>query len=62
MESVIKWQTGEPKRVGAYLLTLKDGSIAIEKYFPRVDKDFFNKYVVAWCYIGDIEPYKEESE
>lgn len=62
MESVIKWQTGEPKRAGAYLLTLKDGSVAIEKHFPRVDREFFNEYVVAWCHISDIEPYKEETK
>jgi hypothetical protein len=48
--------------VGAYLLTLKDGNVAIGKYFPRVDKDFFNENVVAWCHIGDIEPYKEETK
>ena len=58
--SSIKWQTGEPKRVGAYILSLKNGSVAIERYFPRVDKEFFEEHVVAWCHIGDIEPYKGE--
>ena len=61
-QTLIKWQTGKPKRVGSYILSLKNGSVAIEKYFPRVDEEFFEEYVVAWCHIGDIEPYKPKDD
>lgn len=31
MESVIKWQTGEPTEFGLYIVTLGDGSVATDE-------------------------------
>ena len=62
MESLIKWQTGEPKEEGRYLVTTIDGHIATAVMIKDDlhDKYFFNQYVKAWCKLSDIEPYKEE--
>lgn len=64
MESIIKWQTGEPKKSDYYLVCTKDGYILIDHYtvdahnwvLGNVDKS----EVSAWCKLSDIEPYKEE--
>ena len=70
MESVIKWQTGEPKEECEYLVTFeyKDGHAevcvtswsAIMKGF-RTNKDNI-RYTLAWCKLSDITPYKEETK
>ena len=62
--SHIKWQTGEPKEIGRYLVTTIDGHIATEAITRNDvhDKHFFKTYVKAWCKLSDIKPYKEEEE
>ena len=64
MESKIKWQTGEPKEIGRYLVTTIDGHIATEAITRNDvhDKHFFKTYVKAWCKLSDIKPYKEKEE
>lgn len=70
MESVIKWQTGEPTEDGTYLVVYKideyrnDVITLIRSrskwrnfYFDKVDK----KRVTAWCKLSDIKPCKEET-
>ena len=66
MESVIKWQTGEPKEGGYYLITTDSGIITTDlwRIFPnRSSWEYRGKFeVVAWCKLSDIEPYKEETK
>lgn len=65
MESVIKWQTGEPKEGGYYLITTDSDRITTDlwRIFPnRSNWEYRNKFeVVAWCKLSDIEPYKDET-
>ena len=64
MESIIKWQTGEPKESGSYLITTYRGTVFVDywRVFPnKSDWDYRDKFdVIAWCKLSDIEPYKEE--
>ena len=63
MESTIKWQTGEPKEYGIYLVTLEDGSIATDLWYRFPNESDWRYYwnsVNAWCKLSDIEPYQEE--
>lgn len=64
MKSTIKWQTGEPKDSGMYLITTNEGKIGIYSFFVEYppDIEFFKMCVTAWCKLIDIEPYKEESK
>ena len=62
MKQSINWQTGVPTKEGTYLLTMKDGNTAVKSFFLKVDREFFEDSVVAWCHITDIEPYKEETK
>lgn len=65
MESVIKWQTGEPKEAGEYLVTTLDGLIDYDFFCKLSDGDLFwvsLNNVSAWCKLSDIEPYKEETK
>ena len=39
MESVIKWQTGEPKEEGEYLVTLFNGEITFNEYCCITNSD-----------------------
>lgn len=63
MESVIKWQTGEPTNKGEYLITTK-GGIGCIYFDPKnvYDLDFFKQFVIAWYPLSDIEPYKKEKK
>lgn len=67
MESTIKWQKGTPTIGGEYLVSLKDGSVTTDK-FLAVDglegdwKRFNKSYVVGWCKLSNIAPYKEKEE
>lgn len=63
MESVINWQTGEPKESGRYIVTECDGHVTTINFQPKelVDVDYFNSVVKAWCKLSDIEPYKEDN-
>ena len=64
MESVIKWQTGEPKEGGQYLVTTSLGVVSTDvwlkdaKRWYEYSEDYFD-VVIAWCNLSDIEPYKE---
>lgn len=64
--SKIKWQTGEPKEGGYYLITTDSGRITTDlwRIFPnRSNWEYRNKFdVKAWCKLSDIKPYKEETK
>ena len=68
MESKIKWQTGEPKEEGKYLVSLLSGKVAVAEFFHYkvCDKEYWDCIpysilkVKAWCKLSDIKPYKEE--
>lgn len=64
MESIIKWQTGIPTKKGRYILSLK-GSKKIDtdnwSIYTKKWYHYNNNYVIAWCKLSDIEPYKEEN-
>jgi hypothetical protein len=59
MESVIKWQTGEPKEVGRYLVSTKNGICCGFYHTDGRWGALLNGNVIAWCPLSDIEPYKE---
>lgn len=60
MESIIKWQTGEPKEEGRYLVTLNNNSVAYDSWVKcGIGWAYFPKSVIAWCKLSDIKPYKE---
>ena len=71
MESIIKWQTGEPKESGVYLVTLPNGNVAFDRWLTGLPQLGLRDkstswmsnftYVLAWCKLSDIEPYKEET-
>ena len=64
MESVIKWQTGEPKEEGCYLVTYQTSHgkfIEITQY-EEYGWDIYTSAsckIIAWCPLSEIEPYKE---
>lgn len=62
MESVIKWQTGEPTRAGRYLIQTKDDGLQIDFWstFIQTWSLYNNSEIVAWCKLSDIKPFKEE--
>lgn len=60
----IKWQTGEPKESGSYLVTMKgmdETFVTYSRYSCLTGWSHSNK-VLAWCKLSDIEPYKEETK
>lgn len=67
-KSVIKWQTGEPKYDGIYIVTSFDPlqKINICRVLERVEYKWMNNSlkvrccnIKAWCKLDEIEPYKE---
>ena len=68
MESVIKWQTGEPKEDGEYLVSTVDGDVCRDELRSLYSEDEMKCWVynegdvIAWCKMSDIEPYKEETK
>lgn len=68
MESVIKWQTGEPKESGVYLVSISTENeigVTVLNWDNKEGKflfvDFFSYItILAWCKLSDIEPYKEK--
>lgn len=74
MESVIKWQTGEPKKEGKYIITLLGGKVIVDELYAYecikgsrstielAWRNSFSDEVTAWCRLSDIEPYKGNSE
>ncbi len=64
MESKIKWQTGAPKEYGSYMVTWKNkNTTGVSIAFFDSDLwdsfDYGDCYIVAWCPLYEIEPYKE---
>ena len=64
-QSIINWQTGEPKESGSYLVVLKDGKVYSDYFSTNsvLGKNwnvFSKTYITAWCKLSDIKPYKEE--
>ena len=60
--SQIKWQTGEPKETGLYLVTKPSLRIDTNYYEVGIGWRVLNKTLVtAWCKLSDIKPYKEET-
>ena len=67
--SIVHWETGEPKHVGAYLVTYRNtetllnvctclyrmGYIWVNGDMKEIDSDLF----VAWWRLKDIRPCKE---
>ena len=65
MESVIKWQTGEPNIIGAFLVAYKKSVCKFERkrgFWMYCGLIINDKDVVAWCKLSDIKPYKEETK
>ena len=64
--SVIKWQKGEPKENGSYLVSIKGN---ISEYTTCAIYNIVTGWchwkkekITAWCKLSDIEPYKEEKQ
>lgn len=62
-ESVIKWQTGDPKSVGFYLVSTAKNEVVINHVTIDENDNFVwfsgKDEILAWCKLSDIEPYKE---
>lgn len=61
MESVIKWQIGVPTKKGRYILSIKGGKIDTDNWSIHTKNwyHYNNNYVIAWCPLSEIKPYKE---
>lgn len=63
-QSIIKWQTGEPKNIGTYLVTTKSGLVRTVywngNFWIINDLACNPNIIIAWCKQTNIEPYKEE--
>ena len=62
--SIVHWQTGEPKESGSYLVTIKgmyETFVTYSRYSCLIGWSHSNK-VIAWCLLGSIKPYKEETK
>lgn len=61
--SQIKWQTGEPKESGSYLVFIKgefSNYTTCAMYNGITGWCHWKKEeITAWCKLSDIEPYKE---
>lgn len=65
MESVIKWNTGEPKEIGNYLVSVKVSNhllVTTDFYLRKGGWSLWNDYITAWCKLDDINPYKQQTE
>ena len=62
--SKIKWQTGEPKESGSYLVTIKCSydTFVTCSYYSCLNgwSHWEEEEIIAWCKLRDIESYKEE--
>lgn len=60
MTSKINWQTGMPIKKGRYILSIKGGKIDMDNWSIYTKKwyNYNNTYVLAWCRLSNIEPYK----
>lgn len=62
--SIIHWQTGEPQESGTYLVCTANEYVDVF-YFEltsKTHKDIFNRVVIAWCKLTDINPYRPATE
>jgi hypothetical protein len=68
MESVIKWQTGNPKKECECIVTLKNGDVVFNDYRYFINSDGYKCFywshwndddVIAWYPLSRIEPYTE---
>ena len=63
MKQMIKWQTGEPHETGSYIVSVKDCDcvfVSTDYWCSlRAKWQYWEKEVVAWRKLSDIEPYKE---
>jgi hypothetical protein len=68
MESKIKWQTGDPKYDGIYIVTSFDSQqkINICRVLERVGYKWMDESlevrdynIKAWCPVSEIKPYRE---
>lgn len=66
MESVIKWQTGEPKENGIFLVTTRRNIVRTSYWNNGCwlinDLPFSTLKIKAWCKLSDIHPYKGKEE
>lgn len=64
MESIIKWQIGEPKEEGMYLVSINgEASTYVASAVYMHGRGWCHweaEEIIAWCKLSDIEPYKEE--
>jgi hypothetical protein len=58
MESTIKWQTGEPEVDGCYIITDKQHHVTTDTWIGRTWTRHYDKDVIAWFPLIDIEPFK----
>lgn len=58
MKSEIKWQTGVPKEIGMYLVTLSSGEVTTDIWLGRDHSWYECEQIIAWCKLSDVEPYK----
>ena len=60
MKSIIKWQIGEPKEEGRYIVTLDNNEVALLFWTNSIGWwDYIDDRILAWCPLSEIEPYKE---
>ena len=63
-QSTIKWQTGEPKESGTYLVSIKgeySEFTTCAVYVPITGWCHWkDEEITAWCKLSDIKPCKEE--
>ena len=59
MESIIKWKTGTPTNHGRHIITTKWKEVTFDWYDDLGWHRFYDKDIVAWCNLNDIEPYNE---
>lgn len=65
MKSVIKWQKGEPKESGNYLVTVKASNtllVTTDFYMCIRGWRLWGDYITAWCKLKDINPYEQQTE
>ena len=67
MESIVKWEKGEPNENGMYLVTTSNGMVAYERYRKYEENEpaqrtylSYHTEIIAHCRMRDIKPYKED--
>lgn len=66
MKQVIKWQKGEPKERGSYIVYIKgldSNYVTCAVYVHETGWCHWKKEeIIAWCKLSEIEPYKEKPD